>query len=36
VGERLTDFLFESLVPSFELRKMRLDRHVPYLLASIA
>jgi hypothetical protein len=28
MGKRFADFLLERLVPSFEFRKMRLDRHL--------
>jgi hypothetical protein len=34
MGQSVVDFLFQCLVPSFEFRKMRLDRHVACLLAS--
>jgi hypothetical protein len=33
VNERVVDFLFERLVPFFEFRKMRFNRHVANLLA---
>ncbi len=33
VGERFVDFVFERLVPFFEFRKMRFNRHVGCLLA---
>jgi hypothetical protein len=33
VRQGFADFLLKGLVPSFEFRKMRLDRHVAYLLA---
>jgi hypothetical protein len=34
MGERFVDFLFQRLVPFFEFRKMRFNRHVACLLAS--
>ena len=34
VGERFVEFLFKRLVPFFEFRKMRFNRHVACLLAS--
>lgn len=34
VGESFVDFQFERLVPFFEFRKMRFNRHVACLLAS--
>jgi hypothetical protein len=34
VGERVVNFLFERLVPFFEFRKMRFNRHVACLLAT--
>ena len=34
VRERFADFVFERPVPSFKFRKMRLHRHVAFLLAS--
>jgi len=34
VGERFVEFLFQRVVPFFEFRKMRFNRHVACLLAS--
>jgi len=34
VDERVVDFLLERLVPFFEFRKMRYNRHVACLLAT--
>ena len=34
MGQSVIEFLFERLVPSFQFRKMRLNGHVPCLLAS--
>jgi hypothetical protein len=34
MGERVVNFLFERLMPFFEFRKMRFNRHVASLLAS--
>ena len=36
MGERVVDFLFQRLVPFFEFRKMRFNRHVGCLLAYLS
>jgi hypothetical protein len=36
VGERFVDLLFQRLVPFFEFRNMRFNRHVGCLLAYLS
>ena len=36
VGERFVDLVFQRLVPFFEFRKMRFNRHVGCLLAYLS